>query len=297
MRSLERPAFLGLKGKNDTLSASKAVVLPIPFERTTSYGRGTEYGPDAIINASQYLEYYDEELGLEPSSIGIHTDGSLISSNFLFKDMIASFRLIEARALELLKMNKFVVSIGGEHSISVALTDAFIKAFKSDFTVIHFDAHADLKDVYEGSRLSHACPLRRIFEKLKTVHLGIRSYAKEEATFIKDKKIKIFHAGIRYDDMFVKDLLKGIRSKDIYITFDMDFLDPSVMPAVGTPEPGGYGWHETLFVLRKLIENRNLLGIDFVELSPLGGKIVHPEFLAAKLIYKVIAYKFFLKKK
>jgi len=297
LTSFEIPnTFGGLEPKNNTLAKSKVVVLPIPLEKSTSYGRGTEYGPQAILNASGNMELYDEEIGCEPSSVGIHTDMSLLNSNFPMMELDNSLDIIEKHIALHIKKNRFIVSLGGEHSITIGIIRAFTKNFKDDFTVVQLDAHADLRDSYENMANSHACVMRRIIDDKKTIQIGIRSLSIEESSLIKTRKLKIFWAGQKFEPKFIERVLKEIKTKNIYITFDLDFLDPSIMPSVGTPEPGGYDFYQTIYLLSELIRKKNLIGIDFNELAPIRG-LRHPEFLASKLIYKAIAYKFFGKKR
>ena len=285
--------FGGLEEKFTKFGKSRVVILPIPLEKTTSYIRGTENGPRAIIEASKRLEHYDQEYDCEPSLVGIYTDFTLEKANFSLTELDESLRMIEDKIASLVERNKFVVSLGGEHSITPGIIKGFAKALKDDFTVVQFDAHADLRDKYEGEKFSHACVMRRIIEDKRIVQVGIRSLSEEEASFIKSRRLKIHWAGQKIDPAFINLLIKEIKTENIYITFDFDFLDPSIMPAVGTPEPGGYNWEDANYLLSSLIKRKNLVGIDFNELSPLTNGPCHPDFLAAKLIYKTIAYKFF----
>ena len=297
--SYELPdTYCGLEQNEKTLEKSKVVILPVPLEKSTTYSRGTEYGPQAIIEASKNMELYDEEVKADPSEVGIYTDRSLMKSNFSTLDLDQCVKVVERMASTHIKKGKFLISLGGEHSVSIGLVNAYIKSFGKSFTVIQMDAHADLREKYEGSKNNHACVMRRVIDSVPIVQIGIRSLSKPEAEFIDKNKLKVFWAGQNIDDAFIKSVLKEVKTDDIYITFDLDFLDPSVMPAVGTPEPGGYDFADSTFLLKELIRKRNLIGMDFNELMPLkGSSIKHPDFLAAKLVYKSIAYKFLLKGK
>lgn len=285
--------FGGLQDQDMPSKGPKVVILPIPLEKSTTFKRGTEWGPRAIIDASKNMELYDEETGSEPYKIGILTDRSLMRSNFALIDLDSSIKIIERKILELLKTDKFIISLGGEHSITIGAVRAFKRHFEGDFTVVQLDAHADLRDSYQSMNNSHACVMRRIIEDdHRIVQIGIRSFSAQEAGFMKKRKIKPHLANEKLDAAFIKKLCSEIKTKDIYITFDMDFLDPCCMPAVGTPEPGGYLYRDALYLLKILIKKKNLIGIDFNELLPIKG-ISHPEFLASKLIYKTVAYKYY----
>jgi agmatinase len=178
--------------------------------------------------------------------------------------------------------------LGGEHTISIGLVKAHKEKYRN-LSVLQLDAHADLRESYQDSKYSHACVMRRINEFCDYVGVGIRNISKEEIAFAKKEKIKIFFARDIKDKPEFGDEVLDHLSENVYLTFDLDFLDPSIMPAVGTPEPGGPGWYETLDFLKKIIQNKNVVGLDLVELSPLPG-IIAPDFLAAKLLYKIIGY-------
>jgi agmatinase len=284
--------FGGIEEKYTKFGKSRVVILPIPLEKTTSYGRGTENGPGAIIEASKYMELYDQELDCSPYTVGIHTDFSIEAANLPMLSLQESLSLIESKASSLFERNKFFVSLGGEHGITPPIVTGIGKVFKGNFTVVQFDAHADLREKYDGEKYSHACVMKRVLEERKIVQIGIRSISEEEVGLVKSKKLKIFWSDQKVDEKLLGSILKEIKTEDIYITFDLDCLDPSIMPAVGTPEPAGYSYNEATYLLRNIIKRKNLIGIDFNELMP--SRIYnHPDFLAAKLIYKVIAYRFF----
>ena len=266
---------------------AKVVILPIPFEKTTSFGKGTARGPDAVLKVSPYLETYDEELKTEPFKAGIFTLPGLTFSGNREHD----FDLITQKALKCIEDGKFVISIGGEHSISFPLFRAFQQKF-SALSIIQFDAHADLRDQYQGTPFSHACVMRRIFAlNQNIVQMGIRALSVEEAQLIENSSIKTVFAHQMYQ-RWPEDILTSL-SQNVYLTFDVDFFDPAVLPATGTPEPGGFFWPETMQFLKKLFKTKNVVGMDVVELSPIA-ETTHSEFTVARLIYKMIAYKFFL---
>ncbi len=285
--------FLSLPPEFSEFQSSKFVILPVPYEQTTTFKTGTKEGPQAIINASQEVETFDEELNQEAFKTGIHT---LDEMEIIMGDPEKMVEKVYQIAKELADTNKKVVLLGGEHTISIGLVKALSEKYEK-FSVLQLDAHADLRNSYQESKYSHACTMRRVGEIAPFVGLGIRNLSSEEHEFVQQKKIDLF---------FAKDLIKDKRvsgaksigwadqvldrlSKNVYLTMDLDFLDPSIMPSVGTPEPGGLLWNQTLSFLRKVAENKNIVGFDCVELCPIPG-LVAPNFLAAKLIYKIIGY-------
>ncbi len=250
------------------------VVFPVPYEKTVSYMPGTAKGPRSIINASMQLESFDIELGYEiDKRVKIHTT----------KDI--EYNEIERNVLMALNKNKFPVLLGGEHSITVPAVGACAKLYH-DLSVLQIDAHADLRDEFEGKKNSHACVMRRVRETVKrTVQVGIRDMSAEENEYIEKEGIRNTIYGIDFDaDEIIRQL-----SNDVYITVDLDGLDPSECPAVGTPQPGGLHWKEILGLLRSIAEKKNVIGFDIVELAPVRGCVVS-DFLAAKLAYKMIGY-------
>jgi len=265
--------------------SSKVEIIPVPYEATVTYRGGTGKGPGAIIEASRYLELYDEELDEQPYKIGIYTASEMKD---LPQEPEAAIDKIYHRIKHSLSSDKFLIILGGEHSITVGAVRAFAERYPA-LSVLQLDAHADLRNSYEGSPYNHACVMRRVGECCSFVALGVRSLSKEEADYIQDKSLKVVSA---WDLMRGKDwkkLILDYLSDEVYLTVDLDVLDPSIMPAVGTPEPGGLGWYEILRVLRYLAENKKVVGMDVVELSPLGENIA-PDFLTARLIYKMIGY-------
>jgi len=264
---------------------SKAVILPFPYEKTTCYVKGTEKGPSAIIKASSEMELYDEELG-NVFETGICTLKELKTD----KNPEEMVEIACSHVKKLLDDNKFLAVLGGEHSITSGIVKAFKEKF-NDLSVLQVDAHADLREDFDGSRHSHACAMKRTMEICPVVQVGVRSLSYEEAGFIKEKKLKIFWARDIVDhDGWFDDAISRL-SKNVYITIDLDALDPSIMPSVGTPEPGGLGYYRLLAFLRKVCEKKNVVGFDVVELCP-NNYNISPDFTAAKIIYKLIGYKF-----
>jgi len=272
--------FLGVQ--NDEKKA-RYVVLSSPYEGTVSYGTGTKKGPAAIIDASRQVETYDIETVRDFAECGIYTADELeVSHSSPEKNCEYVQEAVEAVLAE----GNVPILLGGEHSVSVGAFNAIAKQFGAkakDVSVLHLDAHADMRDEYEGTACNHACAMRRCREKLHAVSVGIRSYSKEEAQEIKRQKCDIF--GAEFDE---SDVLKKLR-KDVYISIDLDAFDPSECPGVGTPEPGGMRWKHAISLLKKVCENRRVIGFDVVELAPIPGQHVS-DFLAARLIYKLICY-------
>lgn len=289
--------FLGLEERWSEFGRSRVVIVPVPYERTTSYGKGTALGPGAILEASCFVELYDEELDSEIFRL---SDGIATLPTLSFPDGCRDADAVESiqqKVASLIAGGKTVVCIGGEHTIAVGAALAHAAAYR-DLSVLQLDAHSDLRDEYEGSRYSHASAMARIYERhAHIVQVGIRSQCREEAGFIKEKKIATFYAvdlkSGRYGSgpSSWHDAVIDTLRQNVYLTFDCDFLDPSLMPALGTPEPGGFGWDETIAFLRKLTARRNVVGFDINEFAPVPH-LVHPQFTVAKLIYKLLGYMF-----
>ncbi len=275
--------FLEIDPIERRFSSSKVVVLPVPYEGTTSYGKGTKKGPSAILKASQIVEDYDIELGFEPYKKigGIHTALPVKVSRDPHEAVYASVKNI-------LSAKKFPFMLGGEHSISYGAVKA-AKEFYSDLSVLQFDAHADLRDSYHGNKHSHACIMRRIRSICPAVQVGIRSQDKEETDYIKEYNLQknIFYAH-EYSDGNIPAIVKGL-TDNVYITVDVDGFDPSVIPATGTPEPGGLSWCQILNILREVFAKKNVVGADVVELSP-KKELYFADYTVAKLVYKMIGY-------
>jgi agmatinase len=289
--------FLDLPDEWCDFGRSGVVILPAPYEHTTSYGKGTARAPEEILNASRYLELYDEELDAETYRL---TEGIATLPAVTFGDNRLDEQAVEAIRAEVSRLTgegKFVVCLGGEHTIAVGAAQAHAQ-FYGDLTVLQLDAHSDLRQEYEENPYSHATVMARIHDfNRNIVQVGIRSQSAEEAEFIRRNRINTFYdTGIRQgrygrDNKNWQDEVIGCLTRRVYITIDCDFFDPALMPAVGTPEPGGFGWYETVEFLRKVAENRQIVGFDVNELAP-AAPFVHPQFIVAKLIYKLVGYIF-----
>ncbi|MBM4037263.1 MAG: agmatinase [Planctomycetes bacterium] len=279
------PGFLGIGPPHSAYETARAVVLPVPLEATTSYVKGTRRGPQAIIDASHQVELYDEELGRETYRLGIATLPAVEVESLGYEQ--AAERMTTA-ARQVLADGKLLVALGGEHSITPPLVDA-AAGVCGPLTVLQLDAHADLRDAYDGSPHSHACALRRIRERHPAVQVGIRALCQDDADLIRERGWPIFLAHEMAADPAWADRALALLGERVYLTIDLDAFDPSVIPAVGTPEPGGLGWHEALRFLRRVAARRRIVALDIVELCPLPGSIIS-DFAAAKLAYRLIGY-------
>jgi agmatinase len=288
--------FLAIDEKFSNYSNSKIVIYPIPYEQTTSYGKGTQKGPKAILNASAYVEFYDDEFKKELCfEKGIATLVEPILNKMQPKDI---FKLIEETTINLIHDGKFVVGLGGEHTISLPLIQAHYSAYPG-MCILQFDAHSDFRKTYEGTKFSHACVMARVaefFEPSKIIQVGIRALCKTEASFIERNNIKTFFASQVRQNKHGENWQKAVvdeLSEQIYVTFDVDFFDPSVMPATGTPEPDGFFYNETLEVFREIRrQGKKIIGFDVVELSPIKD-LHHPNLTTARLVYKILNFAFY----
>lgn len=284
--------FLAIDEEYSNYKDSLIAILPVPYEQTTSYGKGTSKGPKAILNASQYVEFFDEELNRELCFEKGKGICSLHPLEFKNKKEKKALDLIYDNVMNLIGDEKFVVTLGGEHSISTAPIKAHFDSFEN-LSILHFDAHSDLREEYEGSKYSHASFAARVAEFTTSItQVGIRAQCKAEYDFIKEKKISTFYAfeirDAKYGNDWQAKVVDSLK-ENVYITFDVDYFDPSIMPSTGTPEPNGFFWDETMKLLRMLGEKKRVVGFDVVELSP-RKDFPYPDFLTAKLIYKMLNY-------
>ncbi len=261
------------------------VVVPVPYDLTSTYQPGSRRGPAAIIEASTNMELYDEELKKETYTAGIHTIEPLSVDARGPRQMVNAVR---RKIAKIAAMEKIPVMLGGEHSISFGAVDA-LKEKYPELMVLQLDAHADLRESYQGSPYSHASVARRISEICPLVQVGIRSMSKEEGDFLPASKVKSYSADfVLENNDWCQKICKDI-SGDVYISIDLDVFDPSIMPATGTPEPGGIYWKNVLQLLKTVSRSCRIRGFDVVELAPIPG-IVAPDFMAAKLIYRLMGY-------
>jgi agmatinase len=269
-----------------TFEEAAAVILPAPLDRTTSYVSGTRNGPRELLLASAQVELWDEELGVDVHGKGIFT---LPELDLTYGSMDDALGAIRRAAASVIDADKFLITIGGEHSITSPLVAA--AAFRHPaVSVLQIDAHADLRNGYQGQHHSHAAAMRRTLDHAPVVQVGIRNISEEEVQALPTLNTKIFYDWNMRDDRNWIEHVVAALADTVYITIDLDGLDPATMPAVGTPEPGGLSWRELTRLLRRVFESKTVVAADVVELCPLPG-IASPNFIAAKLVYKLLTYK------
>ena len=269
-------------------TTARVTIIPAPLEYSVCYMKGTHYGPQAILNASSQMELYDEELNCCPIEVGVYTRPAL---DYAGMDHSTALKVTGDATREVLQRGQLPLILGGEHSLS-ALPIAAVRDYFPDLTVVHIDAHGDLRNEYEGSPLSHACVERRVVDMgIPLMEIGIRSFSPEEVEFLKTAPDVAIVWGYQ--------MAKGTASipwerlsQHTYVTIDLDALDPAEMPAVGTPEPGGLHWYQLLDLFREICDRTMIVGMDVVELCPMEGQ-TRANFLAAKLVYKMIGYRYF----
>ena len=280
--------FLGLAPEDSAYETSRAVILPIPYDATTSYKGGAKDGPRAILEASAQIELYDVELDAEPAlEWGVHTLPALAPD---LRSAEATIESIAAAVIDLPCREKLLCVLGGEHSISVGVARGLYSHF-GEFITVQLDAHADLRDEYHGTPYSHACAARRILDLGgEVIQLGIRSLDRTEADFLRDNPNKVtahLASQMHRDRSYLTALVEKIQGKQVFLTIDLDAFDPSVIPATGTPEPGGLLWYDVLEIVQTVARESTVIGFDVVELAPIPG-LHAPDFTAAKLVYKVM---------
>ena len=280
-----RHNFLGLPAEASRYETSRVVVLPVPFERTTSYGKGTAQGPEAILHGSRQVELYEEQLASEPWQMGIATLPPFLPESHDMGDALAE---LEGECQRHLAAGKFLVTLGGEHSLTIAPVRA-ARAVHGELGVVQFDAHADLRVEYEGTRWSHASVMHRVHDEgIPALAVGIRALSREEGDLVaRERKPTIWGWELPAHERFLA-LLDAL-PQQVYLTFDVDFFDPPLMPATGTPVPGGGQWQPTLDCLRELFRRKTVVAMDVVELAPQPGAHF-ADFLAASLVHKCLAY-------
>jgi agmatinase len=279
--------FGGAKPTPTDFESARVVILPIPLDRTTSYVAGTRMGPHEILVASSHMELWDEETATDVHSIGIYT---LPELELPYAGMDEVMQEIRRVASELVSRGKFPVVLGGEHSITAPVVAA-VATKHPGLSVLQIDAHADLRDSFMGTPHNHACAMRRVLEYARCTQVGVRSLSPEEAAAAPTLATEIFYDfNMRQHEDWIERIVDSL-GEAVYITIDCDGFDPAIMPAVGTPEPGGLTWYEMLAVLRRVIDSRRVVGCDIVELCPMPGNIA-PNFMCAKLIYKILSYRF-----
>jgi agmatinase len=286
--------FLALEEPYSTFDGARVLVLPVPLEATVSYGGGTAAGPRAIIAASQQVELYDREHDRECAlQYGVHTLPALDFAG-VDDDPGAAVDLIAAAVADAAGSGKLVVALGGEHTISAGVSRGLLDALGGPLTVVQLDAHSDLRDSYDGTPFSHACVARRMLEDARVeqvLQLGVRSVDLEEVQFARanQQRLRVWYAEEVHDGRWLDEFAERVRGRRVHLTIDVDGLDPSIVPATGTPEPDGLTWREALTIIRTTALAGSIAGIDCVELAPQPG-LHHADFAVAKLLYKTMTY-------
>jgi len=284
--------FLGADHPAGSFDAADAVLLPVPYESTTSWGGGTRRGPDAIISASRYIELHDQEFGCEPGALlGIHTLPGLELTRAGATPAMDELHAAYAQVAEACG-DRFLLMLGGEHSISSPAILAQADRHDGRLSVLQMDAHADLRAQYEGTPNSHASAMARVLDRADVVAVGLRGVSTEEVEVSRasEGSTLIWADEMWENDLWMDRALEAL-GPDVYLTFDVDYFDPSLVPSTGTPEPGGGDWYRTLRFLRRVFAERNVVAADIVELAPTPG-LSAPDFLVAKLAYKLVSYRF-----
>jgi agmatinase len=277
--------FGGIESPYSEYGKAKIVIIPVPYDLTATYIPGARNGPKAVFEASNHMELYDDELGKETYEVGISTGEQLDVTDKSPEDML---NMVSKAVSSEIESQKYQVVVGGEHSISLGVVRELVKKYPN-LSVLQLDAHADLRDSYDGTPYNHACVGRRISELCPLVQVGVRSISKEEVEFKKSSKVvTISDHEVKQEQRWSEKVLDNL-TDDVYLTLDLDVLDPAIMPAVGTPEPGGLNWHETIRLLRRISQKKRIISFDMVELTPQPGNVA-PDFLAAKLMYKIMGY-------
>lgn len=278
--------FAGIPKAYAQYEDASIVVIPVPYDGTSTYGKGADKGPEAIFDAAENMELYDIETDSEVYKKGVFITPAL----FGHSSPEAMVKEVDYIVSEHISTGKFVTLLGGEHSVSIGSIRAFARKYEN-LTVLQLDAHSDLRPAYEGSKCNHACAMHEASKSTNLVQVGIRSMDSSEIPFLNPANLFTSY-GIRSDKNWKENVINTL-GEHVYITIDLDAFDPSIMPSTGTPEPGGLLWNETLDLLKMVFSNANVVGFDIVELAPIKG-LHAPDFLAAKLYYKLLSYKFHL---
>lgn len=281
---MKTKTYAGIPAEKAKLDQSKIVLIPVPYDGTSTWQKGADKGPEAFLEASENMELYDIETDSEVYQQGVYL-AEAVTENTSPEAMVEAVHQVTKKYI---KKNKFVTVFGGEHSVSIGTIRAFNEMFE-DLTVLHIDAHADLREIYEGSKCNHACAVYEASQTTNLIQVGIRSMDAIEKTVMNEEQTYFAHE-MAEDDNWMDSAIDQM-TDNVFITFDLDALDPSIMPSTGTPEPGGLLWYETLDFLKQVFEEKNVVGFDIVELCPNENE-KSSDFLAAKLYYKMLSYKF-----
>ena len=281
---MNKRTYAGIPEEFSKIETSKVVLIPVPYDGTSTWQKGSDKGPEAFLQASENMELYDIETKSEVYKNGVYL-ADAVTENSSPEEMVEAVR---KTAKSYIQKNKFVTLFGGKHSISIGSIRAFNECF-NNLTVLQIDAHADLRKEYEGSSCNHACAVYEASQNTNLIQVGIRSMDIIETTIMDEEKVFFAHEMVA-DDYWVENAI-DLMTENVFITIDLDAFDPSIMPSTGTPEPGGLLWYETLDFLQKVFKEKNVVGFDIVELCP-NEKEKSSDFLAAKLYYKMLSYKF-----
>ena len=278
--------FAGIPEEYGQYEDASVVVIPVPYDGTSTYGKGADKGPEAIFDAAENMELYDIETKSEAYKNGIFIAPALYG----YASPESMVKEVHHEVEKHIEKGKFVTVLGGEHSVSIGSIQAFARKY-DDLTVLQLDAHSDLRPEYEGSKFNHACAMHEASYSTNLVQVGIRSMDTCEIEFLRPENLFTSY-DIRTNEYWKEDVANAL-GENVYITIDLDAFDPSIMPSTGTPEPGGLLWNETLDLLKMVFRNTNVVGFDIVELAPMAGNHA-PDFMAAKLYYKLLSYKYHL---
>jgi len=281
---MQTKTYAGIQDKYSKLDNSKIVLIPVPYDGTSTWQKGADKGPDAFLNASENMELYDIETDTEVYKQGVFLADAITENS----SPEAVVELVHQATKKYIKRNKFVTVFGGEHSVSIGTIRAFNECY-DNLTVLQLDAHADLRKTYEGSTCNHACALYEASQNTNLIQVGIRSMDVIEKTVMDTEKTYFAH-DMAVNDSWMDSAIEQM-TDNVFITFDLDAFDPSILPSTGTPEPGGLLWYETLEFLKQVFAERNVVGFDIMELCP-NAIDKSSDFLAAKLYYKMLTYKF-----
>jgi len=280
--------YAGIEDEYARFSSSRILLQSIPYDGTSTWGKGADMGFEAFLEASENMELYDIETESEVYQKGIHILPEIREKSSPEK----VYKSVLNKSIELLETGKFLTFFGGEHSISIGIIEAFRKKYKN-LTVLQLDAHSDLRKSYQGSEYNHACAMHQASQNTNLIQVGIRSMDSFEMTFLKKEKCFFAEDMYRNTDWINKSI--DLMTENVYLTVDLDVFDPSIMPSTGTPEPGGMDWNTVIQYLRKVFEQKNVVGFDIVELAPIEH-LKAPDFLVAKLYYKLLSYKYYAKR-
>tara|TARA_R110001583_G_scaffold51378_2_gene160494 strand:+ start:2432 stop:3370 length:939 start_codon:yes stop_codon:yes gene_type:complete len=281
---MNKRTYAGIPEQYSKIETSKVVLIPVPYDGTSTWQKGADKGPEAFLQASENMELYDIETRSEVYKNGIYL-ADPITENSSPESLVEA---VHGITKSYIKKNKFVTLFGGEHSVSIGTIRAFNECF-NNLTVVQIDAHADLRKEYEGSSCNHACAVYEANQNTNLIQVGIRSMDVIETTIMDEDKVFFAHEMVT-DDYWMENAI-DLMTENVFLTIDLDAFDPSIMPSTGTPEPGGLFWYETLDFLQKIFKEKNVVGFDIVELCP-NEKDKSSDFLAAKLYYKMLSYKF-----